>query len=919
MTKPRVRFAPSPTGHLHVGNIRTALVNYLYAKSCGGAFMLRIDDTDDVRSTKDYEDSIRRDLVWMGMEWDSEARQSDRLEYYRDGLQRLIESGRAYPCFETPEELSLKRKSQLASGKPPVYDRAALSLSGDEIKARTGTGEVPHYRFKLDHGDVIWDDLVRGEQSIKMSSLSDPVICRADGRFIYTLASVIDDGDYKITHIMRGEDHTTNSAAQIQLFQALGYDVPQMGHFALLAGAGGEGLSKRLGSLSVGALRGEGVEAMALTSMLARIGTADPVVVRKQMIEALAGFDITRFGRATPRFEMKTLWQVNAKLVSELDYDDVKDRLGDLDGEASQLEALWEVVKGNLSRVDEVRKWWNICFLRVAQPNSKLTTPDLEEISMWHKSLLVAGMQFPEGEVTTSTWREWTESVIESTQANRKKVFTGLRFALTGEESGPDMSALLPLMGRERILFHVKEKVDEYSKDHFQRFSLHFHNSLTRLNEAFTPLEEGKVQIYVCGPTVYDRIHVGNARPVVVFDVLVRLLRYEYPHVTYVRNITDIDDKINMRAAEMGITIRELANETIKHFHEDCAALCALPPDHEPRATDHIPQMIDMISTLIAEGKAYEAEGHVLFQTDTMPEYGKLSGHDTDALLAGARVEVAPYKRSPMDFILWKPSDADQPAWESPWGRGRPGWHIECSAMSAEYLGEKFDIHGGGLDLLFPHHENEIAQSCSAHHTDMMAQFWLHNGYVTVNGEKMSKSTGNFITVADALKAARGEVVRYTLLGAHYRAPLDFSMDMLTQSATTLDGLYRVVGDTAVSMIALHRDFRATLTKDLNTPGALAWLHRFAEEAKAGDERARQDLKNAGAILGLLNQTATEWFQQSDDPDCIKESDINQMIAQRNAARKQGDFAQSDQIRDRLAEQDIILEDNADGTIWRRR
>ena len=370
--------------------------------------------------------------------------------------------------------------------------------------------------------------------------------------------------------------------------------------------------------------------------------------------------------------------------------------------------------------------------------------------------------------------------------------------------------------------------------------TLRLHNTLTRGKEDFVPLDAAHVRVYACGPTVYDRIHVGNARPIVVFDVLVRLLRRLYPNVTYVRNITDVDDKIITRAAERGIGIDRLCDDTIECFHEDVAALGALPPDHEPRATEFISDMIDMIQTLIDGGFAYAAEGHVLFSVAAMPAYGALSGRSMEDMIAGARVEVAPYKRDPADFVLWKPSSPDQPGWENPFSDtpGRPGWHIECSAMAKHYLGPTFDIHAGGLDLVFPHHENEIAQSCCAHGTDIMAAYWLHNGYVTMGEEKMSKSVGNILAAHEAIAAHRGETVRAALLAAHYRAPVALSAEALAEARNVLDRLYRAVGDVAAdeaqwfkSIVLKIDDEQAVVAEIGESPLALI----IAASDRAGD------------------------------------------------------------------------------------
>ena len=459
---------------------------------------------------------------------------------------------------------------------------------------------------------------------------------------------------------------------------------------------------------------------------------------------------------------------------------------------------------------------------------------------------------------------------------------------------------------------------------------LKLYNTLTRQKDEFVPLDPAHVGIYACGPTVYDRIHVGNARPIVVFDVLVRLLRHKYDKVTYVRNITDVDDKIIKRADERGMNIGTLCASTIETFHADTESLLTKAPDVEPRATEHIDGMVALIETLIAKGFAYEAEGHVLFHVKQMPAYGGLSRRSMDDMIAGSRVEVAPYKRDAADFVLWKPSLEAQPGWDSPWGRGRPGWHIECSAMSKAYLGEVFDIHAGGLDLIFPHHENEIAQSCCAHNTDKMANYWLHNGFVTVEGETMSKSTGHFVTVADAVAEHRGEVVRYILLSAHYRAPLDFSDQAAFDARNSLDRLYRAVGDVVADPAAIDEAFLDCLSDDLNSPAAIARLHELARLANKGDEAARIALKSSAEVMGLLGQTGDNWGKGVEAISVeatgaigtveivVTDEAIDAKINARNDARKRRDFAEADRIRDELAANGIHLEDTAEGTIWRR-
>ncbi|MDX9689507.1 MAG: cysteine--tRNA ligase [Alphaproteobacteria bacterium] len=455
---------------------------------------------------------------------------------------------------------------------------------------------------------------------------------------------------------------------------------------------------------------------------------------------------------------------------------------------------------------------------------------------------------------------------------------------------------------------------------------LHLYNTLSRQKELFEPIDPAHVRMYVCGPTVYDYAHIGNARPVVVFDTLYRLLKRHFPKVSYARNITDVDDKILARAAERKISIKELTVKTTQIFHEDMDHLNALRPDHEPRATAYIAQMIALTQTLIEKGHAYEAEGHVLFDVASMPTYGKLSRRTRDELIAGARVEVAPYKKDPADFVLWKPAPEGGEGWDSPWGYGRPGWHLECSAMADDLLGTTFDIHGGGLDLIFPHHENEIAQSSCAHDGAPPAKYWVHNGFLTVNGEKMSKSLGNFFTVHELLDEAPGEALRLTLLSAHYRQPCDFTKDGLMTAKATLDKWYSALRSVA-DIEAVRTDVPAAvedaLLDDMNTPLAIAAIHEIVSNLnKATDNTQKAKLKGellaAAQAVGLLEQEAESWLKGAGSEGGPSEAEIEAKIAERLAARKAKNFALSDEIRDTLAAQGVILEDGPQGTTWRR-
>ena len=456
--------------------------------------------------------------------------------------------------------------------------------------------------------------------------------------------------------------------------------------------------------------------------------------------------------------------------------------------------------------------------------------------------------------------------------------------------------------------------------------SLHLFNSLTRRIEPFAPADPACPTMYVCGPTVYNYVHIGNARGPVVFGVLAALLRRRHGALRYARNITDVDDKINAAARAAGVPISAITDRFAAAYREDMAALGVdgdFAPDIEPAATAHIPQMVEMIGRLIDSGHAYAAEGHVLFAVDTFPGYGKLSRRDPDEMLAGARVEVAPYKRSAGDFVLWKPSGNDLPGWDSPWGRGRPGWHIECSAMAAAHLGESIDIHAGGIDLQFPHHENEVAQRECAHDGRVFARTWLHNGMLTLSGAKMSKSVGNIETVHDLVRRHPPEALRYALLSAHYRQPLDWSDSLIEQSVRTLDRLYGTLRDLSDvdAGASIPTAVEAALDDDLNTPAALAELARIAGEARRTQDadarvRLKGELLGAGAALGLLQQAPQAWFARGASGD--DDARIQALVEERSAAKKARDFARADAIRDQLAGEGILLEDTPQGVRWKR-
>ncbi len=444
--------------------------------------------------------------------------------------------------------------------------------------------------------------------------------------------------------------------------------------------------------------------------------------------------------------------------------------------------------------------------------------------------------------------------------------------------------------------------------------NLQLTNSLTRKKEIFKPINPKKISLYACGPTVYDNPHVGNARSLIVFDVLYRVLKTVYEsEVVYVRNITDIDDKIIEASLKVKKDIKKITDDVTKIFHENCKSLNCLKPSAEPRATEHIDGMIKMTSSLISKGHAYETQGHVYFDVKSFKEYGKLSNKNLDELKAGVRIEVSDLKKNSMDFILWKPSKNTEPGWQSPWGRGRPGWHLECSVMSEKFLGKNFDIHGGGLDLIFPHHENEIAQSCSNNNTKNFANYWVHNGFVTIDKEKMSKSLGNIISISDALKKYPGQVIRLALLSAHYSQPLDWNDELLKNQEGVLNKWYNLYTEKNIKL----NEVDEVLLDDLNTPGFIAKIHELYNAASKGDEEKKMKFNQACKLIGLFNQTKKEWASSKKSKVSLTESYIAKKIEERTKAKKLGNFSLADKIRDELLSEGILIEDQKEKTIWK--
>ena len=443
-------------------------------------------------------------------------------------------------------------------------------------------------------------------------------------------------------------------------------------------------------------------------------------------------------------------------------------------------------------------------------------------------------------------------------------------------------------------------------------------NSLGNKKEKFTPIDSKKIGMYVCGPTVYDNPHIGNARPLVIFDILFKVLKCKFgtKAINYVRNITDIDDKIIKASLEKKISISELTNKITKIFHDDCNYLNCEVPSHEPKATENISLMIEMISKLIKNNNAYESNQHVYFDVNKFKDYGKLSNKNLDELISGARVEVSENKKNPADFVLWKPSSENEPSWDSPWGKGRPGWHLECSVMSKKFLGDKFDIHGGGIDLIFPHHENEIAQSRCANENETFANYWVHNGFITISSEKMSKSQGNVLTIDDLKNKVNGQVIRLALISAHYKQPLDWNEKLLSESEKTLNKWYESYTELK-KQVLIPREYLSPLYDDLNTPGYIANLHKLFEKSQKGSAKDKEIFVSACNFIGLLNEDKKIWEKFKQSKSKISKEEIEKKIQERNIARKNKDYNAADNIRDELLDKGVLIEDKDDKTLWK--
>ncbi len=930
------RFAPSPTGELHLGNARTALFNLLLARHAGGRFILRIEDTDTERSSEAHTLALMRDLRWLGIEWDvgpdrederGPYRQSRRGGLYERYLAQLAERDFVYPCFCTPLELELSRRAQLAAGRPPRYAGTCRSLDVAARAARAAAGTAATLRFRVPSGErVTFVDFVHGPQSFLTDDIGDFVVRRADGGAAFFFSNAVDDATMGVTQVLRGEDHLTNTPRQLLILAALGLPAPAYGHVALIVGPDGAPLSKRHRAASVREYRERGYLPEALNNHLFRLGHSSGAHGLLTCNEMASAFDTHHLGRAPARFDEQQLdvWQKDA--VHRLAPDAALAWLAGVlppNLEMPAARAFVEALLPNLVLPEDARAWVDIVFGAPPALEPEAQAVVRSAGSGYFAAAAAAAAQ------DGSDLRSIAGAVRAATGRKGAELYMPLRMALTGRAHGPELAPLLralPAGSGARAAGALR--------------MIRIHNSLGGTKQALVPITPGELRMYVCGLTVYDYVHVGHARMLVVFDMVSRYLRHRGFRLTFVRNITDIDDKIIRRAAENGEPIGALTERFIAAMHEDCARLGILPPDEEPRATGYVPQIIAMVEQLLAGEYAYVApNGDVMYAVARFAGYGRLSGKRLADLRAGARVEVDEAKRDPLDFVLWKQAKPGEPSWPSPWGPGRPGWHIECSAMSTALLGTHFDLHGGGLDLKFPHHENEIAQSCAAS-GDQFVNLWMHNGFVNVDEEKMSKSLGNFFTVRDVLPTLRHpEVLRYFVLASHYRGPINYSRESLEQADATLNRMYLALRGVAAApyLPTVHTErFHAAMDDDFNTPEALAVLQAILREmnaARDAGEGARAaalaaEVRALAQVLGLLGVAVEEWARLGKPAGAdavtsaavaLSDGEVAAQIAARAAARQAKNWAESDRIRDALAAAGIVLEDKPGGkTSWRR-
>lgn len=854
----RTRFAPSPTGIMHIGNLRAAVLSYLWSVKNSGEFILRIDDTDRDRSREDLKQYIEEDLKWLGIKWDWIFRQSDRQELYQEVLQKCIDNGLVYEVYETEEELEQIRKELAKKRLPPIYKK-----SGD---CKHIAERERYWRFDLNNQIIRFEDKIKKSIEIDLRNTSDPVVCKANGDFTYIFASVVDDLECGISTIIRASDHISNTAVQLMMMRKMietgifkDAVEPEFAHYALFMHESKEKLSKRNKSMSINELKS--MPPLAIAHFLYAIGNNLKVQPEKSMFDLAKSFDFCNYTSSnTIEFSQKQLLSWEKKIISCMDSSEIKAWAGISFGKS------WDLLKSCIDNQQDLLYWKEV----IEQKKAFCVLSEGDDLLKLYKL----------------TSKKSILELLQQIAAEKKMSDVSklklllVRQALTGRNFGPKLGDLLQIIADEIVDFRLQN---------YKNIDLRFHNSLSGQIEVFKAIDPFKVKIYACGPTLYEVPHMGNIRAFTVFDLAYRFLRFRYKDVVYVRNITDIDDKIINRAQEMKISPSELVEQIYPRFKQQMQDLNILEPTIEPRVTKFLPQIIDCIQQMLEKNCAYRADDGIYFKIEEVKNYNlfRICGE------------------SESDFVLWKFRKESEVGWESPWGWGRPGWHIECTAMSLATIGLPFDLHCGGKDLIFPHHTNECAQACGMGF-EKTANYWLHNNFINIDKCKMSKSLRNSVYLAEISKHPM--VIRTALLMSHYRQELPWCDNLLAEASIIYNKWRRQLG----KMLAKENwtftnatsgyplvEIMEILALDFNTPLVLKKLDAAFSEANAADLLASFDL------LGI-----------SFDFAYLRDRTVQNLVDQRQIARNEKNFQKADEIRRELDKLGVELEECKENVCW---
>jgi cysteinyl-tRNA synthetase len=849
------RFAPSPTGNLHIGNIRGCLMPYLWSIKNNAKFIFRIDDTDQARSKQKFVNSIYSDIDWLGVKYDYTFRQSEKNDRYKHIIELCIKAGIVYPVYDNSEEVEQIRRFLSLEKKAPAYK---------VIHAKKISGREVYWRFNIGSQIISFNDGIKGNVTIDLSSISDPVICKPSGEFTYIFASVVDDLCENVSCIIRGGDHLSNTAIQVCMFDTImKHNIftkreISFGHYPLFIDSGNNKISKRNNALSISSLKND-LHPLSIAHYVNFVGSNEEIHTYDSMDLLAEEFSLSHYSSSNVvEFDLGELYRWQKRVMLSVPYKEIR-RWYD-----SKIELAWNIVKESVISKKDIAEWENILLTETSYPT-------------------LIGNDINKDELVAHIDNNLIEYIKKCFNGNTKKTMMFLRQILTGKQGGPKVPDLLNI---------IPTNIIEYRLRNFYNLNISIYNTISKQKEIFKPINDHSIKMYACGPTVYHSPHIGNARSFVVFDVMYRLLRHFYKDVIYVRNVTDIDDKIINAAKEKNITTNELTESVYEEFSKDMENLNLLRPTFEPKVTDYIPQIVSYIQKMLDNGFAYSTDDGIYFNI------GKLTNYD----IFNA---VSTKNDNNNDFVLWKFRDKDDASWDSPWGHGRPGWHIECTAMSGEILGFPFDIHCGGQDLIFPHHTNECAQSCGLGH-DKTANYWMHNNFINIEEIKMSKSLNNFVTLNEI--KTHPMIIRLALLMSHYRHPLNWSTGLLSEATSLYNKWRRILGKHLKRSFfggSLIKEFTEAIADDLNTPLGIRVLDT---EVSKCSENSVDDILYSFELLGIKF-----------DFEYLHDDSIISLVNSRQEAKKAKDFAKADAIRTQLEEIRVELEEGREKVYWYQR